>query len=259
MVGSFAVVVGSCAVKPQSADRIFPIVVLCTVIFGCLVFSEGRADIQGIPKSETFRRAEYPYARVLQTCTAWRKPDQVTDTWGAVSFRSACQHHDKCFHTLGTSWSSCNRQFLIDLRESCDRDLKQAHLELGFVGDPEGRQVQSCYEIANLFHAKVQNTDVREKFRFAQEVQKRYLAHVEDALKVLFERVLRRAPTNLELVDATEALDAGMSFTDIERGLASSQRDEVGTYALQPQGHALLDSEHAGSVHDPVIPAFYVD
>lgn len=209
--------------KPRRQDRLFPLILLCTVVFGCLVISEGKADIQGIPGNDNFSRASYPYARVLQSCTSWRKPDHVSDKWGAVSFRAACQQHDKCFHTVGTTWSDCNRRFMVDLRDACDRDLRHELLDAGGKGEPDAEKVRLCYEIANFFHAKVQDSAVRERFEFAQGVQKEYLGHVESSLSSLYQRLVGREPSESEIAYAFESLDSGMSFADIERSVTSGE------------------------------------
>ena len=219
----------------KSQDRIFPLIAMCTALFAGMLISESRADVQGIPDHDVFIRAEYPYARVLETCTTWRRPEGMGDTWGVVSFRAACQQHDKCFHSQGASWGSCNRQFLVDLRGACDRDLKAEVLARGGLGEPEPEQVQLCYEIANLFHGQVQKPDVRKRFTFAQEVQEQYRGHVEVSLRQLFSETIGREPSAAELANAFESLDSGMSFDDIKRGLGGEETTAA--------GHAILESE----------------
>lgn len=217
---------------------------LLTVIglsFLCAVLSsQARADAKGIPFSDLFQSASYPYARVISGCTEWRRPVGMGDEWSGVSFAGACQIHDKCYHTLGTSWGDCNQKFQEALRHACDRDLEAARLTAGKSGKPDGQAVQLCYEITNMYMNQVQSIDAAKRFEFSQKQQQAYLEHVRKVISSVYEAVLRRPASSHEQERALRALEEEYTLDDLKTALMGAKSDhdssggEVSSVGLDP-------------------------
>lgn len=201
---------------------------LLTVIalsFLCFALKEAKADVKGIPYNGKFQSASYPYARQIDSCTAWRKPDRLDDNWGAVSFAGACQIHDRCYHTPNASWGDCNQAFLDDMKKACDRDLERQRLEKGQHGRPDGQAVALCYEIANLYFGKVQTADAQKRFEFAQAQEADYLKYVRQVVDQIYKDVLRRGATPREQDKALAALAQDNSLDDLKAALMGERME----------------------------------
>lgn len=244
------------------------VVTLLILCFLCFALAEAKADTLGLPFNPQFSRATYPYARVLTGCTDWRRPSQYGDSWGPVSFAGACQNHDMCFHTapaqierqnrLGTgqlagavavavSWGDCNRQYLLDLRQSCDRDLKKARLERGQLGEPDATAQQLCYEIANLYFERAQAPMAVKRFEIAQKMAESYHSYVRG---VVFREMARGKghPPSKEAVEAAlVALDNGQ---DIEM-ISSSSSTERATSTANREAKSMPVLERDMVTPDP--------
>ncbi len=208
----------------KSNTFLLKVLALCLL---CTALSEARADVKGIPATDEFAAARFPYARVVDGCTAWRRPANMGDEWGNVSFAGACQQHDLCYHTAGKGWGDCNQGFLQDLRASCDRDLKRAALAAGKLGNPDGDALRLCYDIANLYFAKVQESDAAKRFQIAQQQQQAYLGYVRGVVDGLYKAVLRRGATDKEKDRALETLSQDYSLEDLRSALMGARVDEV--------------------------------
>ena len=133
--------------KPKEAF-LYTVVALGLLI---VALREARADVKGIPVDDRFVAASFPYARTVDGCTSWRKPERYGDKWSVVSFADACVAHDQCFHTLGVTWADCNQRFLDGLHAACARDLKRETLERGRPGEPDPQALRLCYEIGDVY------------------------------------------------------------------------------------------------------------
>ena len=174
-------------------------------------------DHLGIPFNETFSKAQFPYARVLEHCTSWRRPEGLGDVWSSVSFRGACQQHDRCYHTIGAKWGECNRRYLSNLRAACERDLKKTRLEKGDIGEPDAEALSLCFNIASLYHAMVQKPVVIKKFRLAQTAQRAYLDYVVEIIKKKYESAKGDPPSNKVLETALGHLAQGHELDELVR------------------------------------------
>lgn len=203
--------------------------VLTVIALSLLCFalaSVARADVKGIPRVERFASASFPHARTVSGCTEWRRPDRLADQWGPVSFAGACQAHDQCFHTLGTSWAACNQEFLKDLQASCDRDLATERLTKGRSGTPDAQAVKLCYEIVNLYVAKVQDKDVARRFELAQRQTRDYLAYVKSVVNDVFKSVLNRSASAQEQDQALKTLESDYTLDDLKAALMGQRLDQ---------------------------------
>ncbi len=212
------------------------LVTIVTLSLLCFALHEARADVKGIPYSNRFQSASYPYARQVESCTTWRKPDRVSDNWGGVSFAGACQLHDRCYHTAGSSWGDCNQQFLTAMHQACDRDLERQRLEKGQHGRPDGQAVALCYEISDLYFAKVQASDAQKRFELAQSQQQEYLKYVRTVVSSIYQSVLRRPATEKEATRALATLAQDYSLDDLKAALMGEKlnRDQAQADPLPP-------------------------
>jgi hypothetical protein len=210
---------------------------LLTVIalsFLCFALAEAKADVKGIPYNEKFQAASFPYARQVDNCTAWRKPDRLSDNWGAVSFSGACQLHDRCYHTPSANWGECNQNFLSDMKKACDRDLERQRLEKGQHGRPDGQALALCYEIANLYFAKVQTAEAQKRFELAQAQEREYLKYVRTVIDSVYKDVLRRPATNAEKDRALATLAKDYTLDDLKAALMGQRMDADRTASADP-------------------------
>jgi len=120
------------------------------------VFGGSYANIRGrrvhIPYNNQWPAAEWPYAQKADGCSAMEndRPQCMRDSWGPVSFREACNAHDRCYYThKGPSEGYCNNtQFYGNLRASCERDIIRNRPWLAW-------SIQSCYALASVYYAGV--------------------------------------------------------------------------------------------------------
>ena len=157
----------------------------CVARAGSLIFAVSmscqgvvRADIDGIPYNSEFPKAQYPYAQAPDGCSGWNDPKEVRDTWGPVSFKDACNQHDKCYYTVGSKWNTCNERYYSDLRTACERDLRTA-VRNPITGKkyylpPDPVRLSTCYGIATTYYSGVQVGVALDVFKDAQRKQKKY-------------------------------------------------------------------------------------
>lgn len=207
------------------------VVTLLALCLLCFVLSTvAKADVKGIPFSDTFPTAQFPYARTAEGCSEWRKPAHAKDDeWGDVSFAGACAEHDRCFHTLGLGWGECNERFREDLQLTCDRDLKIADLEKGIQKAPDAQAVALCRQIAGLYLRRAQSKDSPKYFALAQAQQRAYLQYVGRVVSATYEAVLKRPATKTEEARALQSLTKDLSLDDLKASLMGVRMDaEVG-------------------------------
>lgn len=214
-----------------------------------LVPTHAWADVKGLPYSDRFQSAAYPYARLVSGCTEWRRPTKdMGDTWGAVSFAGACEQHDRCFHTIGATIAACNEAYLKDLKASCNRDLDRARLESGRVGKADAAAVSLCYQIAGHYAAQVESPDAAKRFAFDQAQEHEYLQWVRGVVSDVYRSVLRRAATPKEESRALATLEQDYSLGDLKAALMGARLDQE---AREPLPDIELVGEPTATAIDP--------
>lgn len=191
----------------------------------CFALGEARADVKGIPHTDRFASASFPYARTVTGCTEWRRPERFGDEWGPVSFAGACQEHDRCFHTPGSTWGDCNQGFLQDMQAACDRDLATDRLNKGKSSQPDAQALKLCYEIVSLYVAKVQDRDVARRFELSQKQEQDYLQYVSNVVNDVFKTVLKRGASDKEQTQALKTLASDYSLDDLKAALMGQRLD----------------------------------
>jgi hypothetical protein len=102
-------------------------------------------------------RSDYPYYENVNGCggEGWSET-AVRDTWGKVSFREACNNHDRCYMRVGSDLNACDDNFYKDVRASCERD--------SYVRDPifnrkipDPVTLSACYPIATTYYTAVRS------------------------------------------------------------------------------------------------------
>jgi len=77
-----------------------------------------------LPVNDNFPNALYPYAARPDGCSAeglQKLYDQANDLSDDDKWLSqACDAHDRCYYTLGTSSKKCNEKFITDALDSCN-------------------------------------------------------------------------------------------------------------------------------------------
>ncbi|HEX5682577.1 MAG TPA: hypothetical protein VFY73_00970 [Ideonella sp.] len=63
------------------------------------------------------------------------------------TFTSSCNRHDKCYTTLGSTYSSCNGQFLSDMKDACKSSFNPLFFPTEYA---------QCYATANSYYAFVE-------------------------------------------------------------------------------------------------------
>ena len=77
-----------------------------------------------LPVNDNFPNALYPYAAKPDGCSAeglqklYNQANDLSDDDKWLSL--ACDAHDRCYYTLGTSAKKCNEKFIIDSIDSCN-------------------------------------------------------------------------------------------------------------------------------------------
>ena len=114
-----------------------------------------KAEIDSFARGNGFPSSDYPYYENVNGCggKGWSET-AVRDTWGRVSFREACNNHDRCYMTPGSDVNQCDNKFGFDVRVSCERD--------SYVRDPVFNRkipdpvtLSACYPIATTYFGSV--------------------------------------------------------------------------------------------------------
>lgn len=77
-----------------------------------------------LPVNDNFPNAFYPYAKKPDGCTAdgltdlYRQSNKISDDdkW----LTEACNEHDRCYSTIGTTSQECNSQFIVRAIDACN-------------------------------------------------------------------------------------------------------------------------------------------
>ena len=141
------------------------------------------AFAKDIPFNPNFPNAQFPYAQGPDGCSGPNRPEEVRDTWGPVNFTPACQAHDICYYTLGSSSRDCNDRFLKNLDQACHHDLRIHIPEVRLLGKvvspeswlpPEPTSLAACRGLAKVYHWGVERGADLGYFETAQSLQGDY-------------------------------------------------------------------------------------
>jgi hypothetical protein len=100
-----------------------------------------KAEIDAYAKAHGFPNSDYPYWEKANGCGSdpfngivpegypaadftFFTPCIPTKNFNSVSFTSACNNHDHCYGTIGTSKSQCDSQLGSDIVAACNARLK---------------------------------------------------------------------------------------------------------------------------------------
>ncbi|MGK5092044.1 RHS repeat-associated core domain-containing protein [Deltaproteobacteria bacterium TL4] len=141
-----------------------------------------------IPYSEDFPCAKYPYGQFPNGCSGWTSTEQVRDHWGPVNFTGACDNHDRCFYTIGSTAEGCNKKFARDLENACDSDLEVDVYDPifgNYQGTIDGKLnplYPECLSIAATYASVVATVAGPNSHIFsdAQQCQSQYESYVRD-------------------------------------------------------------------------------
>jgi len=110
-------------------------------------------------------------------CSSWNdNPKLVKDRWGPVDFTSACNKHDICYYTLGTTAAKCNHNFRNDLYETC-------RVALRVCTEKNGKQIctptdpglyKKCFSVATAAYVVVQGVAWHGAYDKAQDKQRKH-------------------------------------------------------------------------------------
>jgi len=78
-----------------------------------------------LPVNDNFPDAFYPYASSPNGCSAEGLQDVYEDLNRVFNddkwIKKACDKHDKCYYTEGTTSKTCNKDFIIDATDACHK------------------------------------------------------------------------------------------------------------------------------------------
>lgn len=184
------------------------------------------ADVLGIPYSDRFPQASFPYAFQAETCS----DDQLPGRFGqksTIDFSTACQAHRQCWYTLGKTWSECNQEYLSRLHRDCSRELHRARLERAQLAPVDAEAMKLCLDLADLYAAKSQERAALKAFDKAQQQQYAYRRYVSAVIHQLYIARLKRPASESEMDLVWQRLNSGISLSVIGNGLGhSAARDE---------------------------------
>lgn len=124
-----------------------------------------------LPKNDNFPKAYYPYASKPNGCSI----GELQYIYNAVDmfsnndqyFDKACDKHDKCYYTIGSTYQECNDAFIVNITDACHHiDKQNTMMTLGV-------QNTSCGVKALVIATSV-NLCEREYFKRAQYKQRKY-------------------------------------------------------------------------------------
>ena len=136
-----------------------------------------------LPVNDNFPNALYPYAAKPDGCSAEGLQD-LYDQSNDISdddewLRKACDIHDQCYYTQGTTAKECNSKFIVKIVDACNHikstdTIKYMGMKNTFCG------------VKGLLVATGANACARRFFAHAQKKQKAYNQWVERYEKAYF-------------------------------------------------------------------------
>lgn len=137
-----------------------------------------------LPFNENFPNALYPYAAKPDGCSAEGLQD-LYDQSNDISdddewLKKACDRHDECYYTEGTTSKACNSKFIVEIIDACNSikstdTIKYMGMKNSFCG------------IKGLLVASGANACARRYFAHAQKMQRAYNLWVQRYEKAYFE------------------------------------------------------------------------
>ena len=130
-----------------------------------------------LPVNDNFPNAYYPYAQKPDGCSAeglhdlYRQSNKLSDDdkW----LTEACNEHDRCYSTIGTTSQECNSQFIVNAIDSCNAiSAEKTVLTLG--------SKNAFCGFKGLMVATGANSCAKKYFSRAQREQKLYMQWVEN-------------------------------------------------------------------------------
>ena len=89
-----------------------------------------------LPVNHNFPNAFYPYAKQPDGCTTdgledlYKQSNKISDDDAWIT--EACNEHDRCYSTLGTSSQECNSKFIVNAIDACNEiSAKKTVLSVG--------------------------------------------------------------------------------------------------------------------------------
>ena len=141
-----------------------------------------------LPVNANFPDALYPYASRPNGCSAEGLQDIYEDLNRVFNdakwIEKACDEHDRCYYTLGTSSKACNAQFIIDATDACHNITgTDTVFFMGVRNTLCGMKAWAVSSIANACSEKY--------FKEAQKKQKAYMKWVTRYEKAYLKAVNR--------------------------------------------------------------------
>jgi hypothetical protein len=116
-----------------------------------------KAEIDNYARANGFPQSDYPYYENVNECggEGWSST-AIRDSWGKVSFKEACNNHDRCYMRLGSDLNACDDNFYKDARASCERD---SYFRDPIFGKkiPDPATLSACYPIATTYYGAVRS------------------------------------------------------------------------------------------------------
>jgi hypothetical protein len=124
-----------------------------------------------LPINANFPDAYYPYASKPNGCSAEGLHDVYEDLNRIFNddkwIEEACNEHDRCYYTEGTSSKECNDKFIINATDACNHiSVEQTVMLMGVRNTLCGMKALSVSSIANACSRKY--------FKEAQKKQRAY-------------------------------------------------------------------------------------
>ncbi|KJH69657.1 DUF4189 domain-containing protein [Aliterella atlantica] len=146
----------------------------------------------------------YPYAKRPNGCSIPGGRPGEYDNFGSLgynfSFREACNRHDRCYYTLGTTPGQCNIPYAQELLQVCKDGIFQPLKPQDVVSSGKSRAtaIANC-EIRAEWMSKAVIAGQSKYHQEAQEKQARYLRKVDDFLIARRGQVLPTTVQDVEL------------------------------------------------------------
>lgn len=124
-----------------------------------------------IPYNPNFPDAQYPYASAPDGCSA-EELEFIYDLSNTFSnddkqLRRACNDHDRCYYTEGTTYKECNEKFIVEAIDACNAiNMKKTLITVGTKN--------AFCNMKALAVATGANICARKYFKEAQKRQKAY-------------------------------------------------------------------------------------
>jgi hypothetical protein len=142
-----------------------------------------------LPINHNFPNAYYPYAKRPDGCTTdgledlYKQSNEISDDDAWIT--EACNEHDRCYSTLGTTSQECNSQFIVRAIDACNEiSAKKTVLSAG--------SKNAFCGFKGFVIATGANYCAKKYFNKAQRQQKLYMEWVEKYEKAYLEAMSKR-------------------------------------------------------------------